>query len=135
MSIVVYYPFGQYDQVLSQQSEEEAEPCFCPAVDVLETPQSYEFTVELPGVARDEVEVALEDGVLRIAGNRKEQKPQDGKALVRSERAYGRFSRSFSLPEGVDSSKAEASFKDGVLTVSVSKGPEPQKRTIEVKAA
>jgi HSP20 family protein len=73
--------------------------------------------------------------VLRISGDRRVQKPEDGKALVRSERAYGHFARSFSLPEGVDGSKAEASFKDGVLTIRVSKGPEPQKRTIEVKAA
>ncbi len=135
MSIVLYYPVDPYAPVFFRQPDEEPEPSFCPPVDVVETPESYEFSVELPGVAKDEVEVAFEDAVLRISGRRKGEKAETGKSLVRSERAHGAFARSFSLPDGVDSSKAEASFKDGVLSIRVAKAPEPQKRTIEVKAA
>jgi HSP20 family protein len=104
-----------------------------PAVDVTETEDHYEVTAEVPGVKRDDVVVELHEGVLTVRGEkRSEHEEKDGKRRW-LERSYGTFSRSFSLPRDADPDQVDASFKDGVLTVRISKAAEAKPQTIAIK--
>lgn len=107
-----------------------------PAVDVAETEKAYEITAELPGMDEKNIEVKVTDGSLTIKGEKQEEKEEKKKDYYLHERHFGSFERSFRLPEGVDADKIEASFKKGVLTVTLPKKPEAQKpaKKVEVKA-
>jgi len=106
-----------------------------PAVDIADTAQTYEITAELPGIDEKNVEVKFSDGTLTIKGEKKEEKEEKKKDYYLSERRYGSFQRSFSVPDGVDAEKIEAAFKNGILTVTLPKTPEAQKKEkkIEIK--
>ncbi len=108
-----------------------------PAVDVAETDKSYEIAAELPGIDEKNIEVSLANGGIKIKGEKKEETEEKKKDYYVSERRYGSFERYFTLPEGVDANKIEASFKNGVLKVTLPKTSEAQKaaKKIEVKAA
>jgi HSP20 family protein len=108
-----------------------------PAVDIAEKDNAYEVTAELPGMDEKNIEVKLTDGSLMIKGEKQEEKEEKKKDYYLHERRFGSFERQFPLPEGVDTDKIAASFKKGVLTITLPKKPEaikPEKR-IEVKAA
>ncbi len=107
-----------------------------PAVDIVEKDTAYEVTAELPGLDEKNIEIRLTKGMLTIKGEKKEEKEEKKKGYHLQERHFGSFERSFRVPEGVDPDKIEASFKKGVLTVTLPKKPEAQKpaKKIEVKA-
>ncbi len=108
-----------------------------PAVDITETDKAYEITAELPGLDEKNVEVKLANGGLTIKGEKQEEKEEKEKDYYLRERHFGSFERYFRVPEGVDTSKVEATFNKGVLTVTLPKSQEAQKaeKKIEVKAA
>lgn len=108
-----------------------------PAVDVVEKDKAFEITAELPGLDEKNIEVKVANGGLTIRGEKKEEKEEKEKGYYLSERRFGSFERYFRVPEGVDTDKIEASFKKGVLTVTLPKKPEAQKpeKKIEVKSA
>jgi HSP20 family protein len=108
-----------------------------PAVDIAESEKAYEVTAELPGMEEKNIEVRIANGNLTIKGEKQEEKEEKKKDYYLSERHFGSFERRFRLPEGVDADKIEASFKKGVLTVTLPKKPEAQKpeKKIEVKAS
>ncbi len=107
-----------------------------PAVDIVEKEGAYEITAELPGIDEKNIEVKLTNGGLTIRGEKKEEKEEKKKDYYLSERRFGAFERYFATPEGVDTAKISASFKNGVLTVSLPKTAEAQKqeKKITVKA-
>ncbi len=107
-----------------------------PAVDIVEREKDYQVAAELPGMEEKDVEVKVTDDVMTIKGEKKAEKEERKKDYYLSERRYGAFQRSFSLPDGVDADKIEASFKKGVLTVTLPKKPEAIKpeRKVEIKA-
>jgi HSP20 family protein len=109
-----------------------------PAVDFTETDQGYKVTAELPGMDDKDIEVSVSDDVLTIKGEKRQDKEEAKKGYRLSERRYGMFERSFGLPPGVDASKIAAEFTKGVLSVTLPKTVEAQKkhpRKIAVKAA
>jgi HSP20 family protein len=112
---------------------------FWPRVDVSETDKEMRVTAELPGVDQKDVEVTLSGDQLTIKGEKKaeteEKKEEKGRAFHRVERSYGSFQRSMRIPYEVDPEKVEAAFKDGILTLTLPKPPEVQKKTkkIEIK--
>jgi HSP20 family protein len=106
-----------------------------PAVDVSETDAEYVVKAELPEVKKDDVKVTMEDGVLTLQGERKQEKEEKGKRYHRIERSYGSFMRSFDLPENVDSTKAKAEFKDGMLTLSLPKTEKAKSKSLEIKVS
>jgi HSP20 family protein len=108
-----------------------------PAVDVAENDKQYEISVELPGLDEKNIEVKVANDMLMIKGEKRDEKEDRQKDYYLSERRYGSFSRSFQLPPSVDTSKIEANFAKGVLTVKLPKSAEALKteKTIEVKAA
>ena len=108
-----------------------------PAVDIAEKDNAFEVTAELPGMDEKNIEVKLINGGLTIKGEKKEEKEEKKKDYYLSERHFGSFERSFTVPEGVDTDKIEASFNKGVLTIKLPKKAEaikPEKK-IEVKSA
>ena len=108
-----------------------------PSVDIVEKDNAYKVSAELPGIAASDIDVKFSDGMLTISGEKQEEKEEKKKDYFLSERRYGSFKRSFRVAEGVDADKIEASFKNGVLTVTLPKTAEARKntKTITVKAA
>jgi HSP20 family protein len=98
-----------------------------PAVDITEKDKSFEITAELPGMDQKNIEIKLSNGSLIIKGEKKEDKEEKRKGYYLSERHYGSFERVFSLPKGVDTDKIDASFSEGVLSISLPKKPEAMK--------
>jgi HSP20 family protein len=104
-----------------------------PAVDIFETnDREYVLKAELPDTRRDDINVTFENGVLTLTGERKAEFDINQGTYHRSERAYGRFSRSFTLPATVDANRISASYKDGVLTVRVPQREEAKPKQIAV---
>lgn len=96
-----------------------------PATDLVETEDSYVLTADLPGLREDDVAVEVDDQVLTISGERRNENEQKSEGYYRVERAFGHFSRSVTLPQGVDENAVTASFNDGVLEVRI---PKPAER-------
>ncbi len=110
----------------------EVQRAWAPALDVAEDKDNYRVRVELPGLKREEIEVALNDGALTISGERKVEAPAEGTVIHRQERYYGKFSRVLTLPSAVAADKVTAAYRDGVLTVTVPKAEEAKPKTITV---
>ncbi len=108
-----------------------------PAVDVVDKEKAYEITAELPGMDESNIDIKFADGTLTIKGEKRDEKEERKKDYYLSERRYGSFQRSFGVPGGVDADKIEASFKNGVLTVTLPKTPEAQRseKKIAIKKA
>jgi len=113
--------------------EEEREYLWAPAVDVYENDKAYVVEVDLPGLKKEDVKVTLQDNVLTIQGERRLAREEKGVDYHRQERFYGKFLRSFTLPETVDADKVSAEFKDGVLRLTLPKREPSAGRVIEVK--
>ena len=94
--------------------------------------EEYTITTDLPQIAKEDVKVVVENGSLIIKGERKRETEHKDKKIHRIERSYGSFYRSFSLPEDADGNGVSASFKDGVLRVSLPKSEEKKPKHIEV---
>jgi HSP20 family protein len=105
-----------------------------PACDVLEDKESVKIVVELPGLTPEDVKLSLENNVLSIRGEKKQQAEERTERVHRYERSYGSFERSFALPTSVDSDKVSASFQNGILTVTVPKAERARPREIPVRA-
>jgi HSP20 family protein len=106
-----------------------------PLVDIIEDEKEYLIKAELPDVRKDAVKVTVENGVLSIAGERRFEKEEKEKKYHRIERAYGSFTRSFTVPDDADDAKVSADFKDGVLTVRLAKNERARPKSIEVKVS
>ena len=104
-----------------------------PAVDIQETETEYMLKAELPEVRKEDVKVSVENGVLRVEGERKQETEEKGKKFHRVERSYGSFLRTFTVPPDAEESKVAADFKDGILRVHLPKTEKPRPKAIEVK--
>ncbi len=103
--------------------------------DVRETAEALEYSVEVPGLRPDDIELTVENGILTVAGEKKaEQKDDRDDAYRLVERRYGRFERSFRVPTNVDANAIEATYTHGVLTVRLPKAEEARPRRIEIRA-
>jgi HSP20 family protein len=107
---------------------------FSPRLNVAETDNAYEVTVDLPGLKASEINVEVRNGHLCISGERKAETHTEGKTFQRVERYYGRFHRVIPLATAVDESKISADYKDGVLSVHVPKAEAVQPKKITVKS-
>src|SRR5215470_12107793 len=107
-----------------------------PAVDVTETEKGYKVVAELPGMDEKNIEVKIANGRLMIKGEKQEEKQEEKQDYYIRERSFGSFERTFPVPDGVELDKVDASFKKGVLTVTLPKTAEAQKaeKKITVKA-
>lgn len=133
---------GRYNQAVAefsgQPSEAVGDSAWRPLVDVRETDSFYEFRLDLPAVEPGEVEITVRRGVLTIAGERRsdiEGENEPNGRVHRIERRYGRFSRSFTLPEDADADQVSAQSRNGVLAIRIEKKSEVTPRRIEVQVA
>ncbi len=106
---------------------------WAPLVDIVEDEKEYLIKVEAPEVRKEDLKLSVDNGVLTITGERKFEKEEKGKRYHRVERAYGHFSRSFTLPEDSDPARVNAQYEDGVLKVHVAKAEKPKPRAIDIR--
>ena len=105
-----------------------------PALDLYQNNDNIVAVVELPGMRKEDIEISLQDGTLTISGERKDERGQENGA-TRTERSTGKFRRSISLPTQVDASKVTATYRDGILTVTLPKAEEAKPKQIQVNVA
>ncbi len=123
--------FGRWPQLFGENGAMKVE--WSPAVDIKETETEYLVRAELPGIRREDVKVSLEDRMLSIAGERRQEMEAKGEKTYRVERLYGSFCRSFTLPEHVDAKAIHAESKDGVLSVHVPKLKIEKRTPLQIK--
>ena len=131
MSRIFDDSFNQF--LAPMTSSEELGGKWLPPVDVRETDEALTLMAEVPGLSKDDVNVTLENNVLTISGERRFEKDADKEGYHRIERAYGTFSRSFTLPPNVETDKAKATFENGVLSIALPKTEEAKPRKIAIK--
>src|SRR5947199_1248421 len=102
-----------------------------PALDLYQNNDNVVAVIELPGIRREDIEISLNDGTLTISGERKSQS-SNGEKTERTERYIGKFRRSITLPTRVDANKVSASYRDGILTVTLPKAEEAKPKQIQV---
>lgn len=117
----------------SDSSGEYENAVWMPLTDIKEDKDNYFVMLDLPGVSKNDVKVSYADGQLSISGERKQEKESKDSKFHRVERAYGRYYRSFTLPQQVREDKIEAEFKDGQLTVTVPKAEAAKPKELEIK--
>ena len=143
--IATYHPFRDvssfqdeveriFRQAVGERSTATPAGAFSPALDVEETEDGFTLHVELPGVDADQVEVSLEENVLTIAGERRFYDEREAEGFRRIERHFGRFHRAVRLPDRVHADGVTASYRDGLLTVTVPKAEEAKPRRIQITA-
>ena len=106
---------------------------WAPSVDIGESDTEYLLRAELPAVRKEDVRVTFDDGTLTISGERKQKTEEKNEKVHRVESFYGKFSRSFLLPDNADSASIRAESKDGVITVHVAKAKSEPKKATEIK--
>lgn len=123
-----------FDSFFRGEAEEDYRGSWRPEVDIKETPSEVIITAELPGINKSDVKVTLQDNMLQISGEKRQEEQQKDETYHRIERVYGSFCRTFTLPALVDSNKIQAIFKDGVLRITIPKTEQAKPREIEIKA-
>lgn len=117
-------PFGAFEERFGS---------FMPQIDVSETDQEIKVAVELPGMSEDDIEVSLDRNMLTISGEKKDETEEKGENFYRMERSYGKFRRSIPLPAEVQADQVEATFKQGVLHVTLPRTEPSTVKKIEIK--
>ena len=103
-----------------------------PNVDIVENSEAFEIHAELPGTKQEDVKITLDNNVLTLSGEKKQEVKEDRDNLLRVERSYGRFERSFSLPTTVQVDRVRADFTDGVLKIVLPKAEQAKSRQIQI---
>ena len=116
----------QLEQLFDTQS------AWVPALDVAENKDGFRVRLELPGLKREDIDVALNDGDLVISGERKVEAAEEGTTVHLQERNYGKFSRTLTLPTAVATDKVTAAYRDGILNVTLPKAEEAKPKNITV---
>lgn len=106
---------------------------FTPHLNVAETEQAYEISLDLPGIDPSQVNVEMNDGQLTITGQKQQRSEEEGKTFLRVERQFGQFRRTIGIPAAVNEEGIHAEYKDGVLTVTIPKSEKAKPRRIEVR--
>ena len=120
--------FGDTSLATSQETGQWA-----PAVDIREVEDALLIQAELPGIDKKDISLEVKDGVLTISGERRYEKEVDEENVHRVERAYGKFSRSFSLPRNINADKVEATMENGVLHIRLPKHESAKPKAIAIK--
>jgi len=113
--------------------EEIGTSVWSPAVDIAENENEYVVKMELPGLGKDDVKITTQENILTVRGEKKKEKEAKGSSFHRIERSYGEFQRSFTLPGTIKHEEIAATFKDGILTITMPKEELAKAKAIEVK--
>ena len=123
------------DDFFGRRFDVEGPTAWQPVVDIEETPEAYLVRAELPGMRLEDIKITVADNALSIRGEKRREEEKKGTTYHRVERVYGSFERSFSLGHAVAADKIEATYRDGVLDVSIPKAEEAKAREIQIKVA
>jgi len=104
-----------------------------PTIDVEEDDKSIHVKAEIPGIDEKDLDVKIEDNILTLSGEKKEERKEEKKNYIFSERKFGSFSRSISLPEGIKTEKINATFKKGILNIDIPKDETKEAKKIAIK--
>ena len=122
-----------FDDMLRNGDDEAARSAlWAPRTDISETEDRYVLRMDMPGLSKKDLNIELKDDTLTVSGERKTEHKENEESFHRVERSYGRFFRSFTLPQASDTEKVKARMKEGVLTVEVPKREESKPRRIEI---
>lgn len=146
MNLVVRDPFwkefgtlsGRLNRMLQDLPREDESDFlgnFRPTVDIFDKGSEIVLHAELPGIKKEDIDVRVENNVLTLRGKKERKDEVKEEGYFRSERAFGTFSRSFSLPTTVDITKIAANYKDGILTLTIPKAEEAKPRQIDIKVS
>ena len=125
--------FERFFEDFGMPSVFSEETGFSPAFDVSETDEQLTVKAELPGIAEKDIDISISDGILTIKGEKKHEKEEEDAHYHTVERRYGSFSRTMRLPTDVDTEKVDATFKDGILRLTLPKTEASKPRKIEIK--
>lgn len=139
MAIIRWDPFREMTQLQNRfdrlfEAVGGREESWLPAVDVFDTQDAVVLKAELAGMDPNDIQIEVEDNVLTIKGERKFEEKIDEERYYRVERRFGSFQRSLALPQGVKTDEIEASYDEGILTVTVPKAEQEKPKRIEVQA-
>jgi HSP20 family protein len=123
-----------FDRFFGRDSgDQTSSAVWSPRTDLMETDDSYGLRLDLPGMTKDDITINLQNNTLTVRGERTSKQTSEEEEYVRVERAFGTFHRTFTLPDAVDAESIEASYDDGVLTITVPKTEESTRRQIEIQ--
>ena len=147
MELASWEPFDELDTFQSRMNElfdktfgaspmasNAATHLYYPAVDILESEDSYLIRADLPGIKQEDVHLEVQEGVLTLRGQRRVEEPANGVEYHRVERRAGTFSRSFYLPQAIKQDGIKATFRDGILDVHMPKADEAKPKKITIKS-
>ena len=121
-----------FETPFASVSREGLQPGFTPSLELHEDADNVTVNVELPGIDRKDVNITIHDGVLTVMGERKQDRQVKDGDVFRTERLYGRFERQVGLTQPVVTEKVKASYKDGILTITLPKAAEAKPKTIDI---
>lgn len=132
----IFQDFFRNGETMSPALVSEQLEKFAPKIDLSETEKEYMVKAELPGMNQNDIDISISKDMLTIRGEKKQEKEENVKGYYRMERSYGSFCRSIALPTEIEMDKADASFKNGVLNVSLPKTKQAQQESkkLTVKA-
>lgn len=104
-----------------------------PSTDIVEADSHYTVKIDLPGMRREEIKVSVQNGTLTVSGSRSRDNAENTKGYSRFERSFGSFTRTFQVPNSIDAKRIEASYKDGVLHLTLPKSEDARPKEIEVR--
>lgn len=122
-----------FNNFLSPRSGQAESAVWSPQTDLVETDDEYRIHLDMPGISRDDITINYQDNTLTVHGTRREEQREETAEFVRTERAFGEFHRSFTLPRTVDAEAIEANFDNGVLSIHVPKTEKSKKKKIEIQ--
>ena len=132
----LFNSFGNRFGLTSENGNEEYENAvWMPLTDITENKDSYVLELDIPGVPKENVKISYTNGQLSISGDRSQEKESKDKNYYRMERSYGKFFRSFNLPQEIKEDGIEAKFKDGQLTITVPKAEKVKPKEIAIKVS
>ncbi len=146
MNMQTWNPFQEFESLLERYNKSRGGSLgrrlendlnfadWAPSVDIEEQEDRFMIKADLPGVDKNDIEVKIENGVLTIRGEKRMEKSSDeGTKRHRTERFYGSFARSFTLPDAVKADEVDANYKDGVLALTIPKAEQARPRAIDIK--
>lgn len=143
MSLIKYQPQNEldlFDRSLSSffnslygKNKNEVDFYFVPKADIFEEKDAYKVKLEIPGIEKDQIKISFKNNLLTINGEKKEEKTEEKNNYLSQEISYGSFSRSFTLPEGINEAKIEAKLENGILELVIPKPEKQQEKEISIK--
>lgn len=132
-------PWAVMDRMFRNFTNEEDWPGYAhnwaPAVDVSEKEEAVYVRAEVPGMSKDDIKLTVHDGTLTISGEKKQEKTDEKENYYRTERSFGSFCRTFSLPSTIKAEDIKANYKDGVLTIEMPKVEEAKPKEISINVS